>query len=136
MKSKTTLLLVIIGLSILVFLAFYVSIEIQERKEAGNGILGHIILGSQCSADEVAGTCSDDSFETRIHLFSLNEGKRELVKSVETDNNGNFSVNLAPGRYLIRPIGGNPFPACYEEEVNVFKDEYREVVLNCDTGMR
>lgn len=136
MKSKTVLLLVIIGLGILLILAFYISIEIQERKEANNGILGRILLGFQCSVVREGQTCPDNSFETRIHIFSLNNGKRELVKSVETDNNGNFSVNVVPGNYLVRPVGGNPFPACYEKEVNVFEDEFREVVLNCDTGIR
>lgn len=136
MKSKTTLLLVIIGLGILISLVFYISIEVQERKNANNGIVGRILLGSHCSANVEAGACFDDSFETRIHIFSLEDGRRKLVRSVETDNNGNFSVNIAPGLYLVRPVGGNPFPACYEKEINVSKNKFKEVVLNCDTGIR
>lgn len=136
MKSRTTLLLTIIGLSLMVFLAFYISIQLQNRRVSDNGIEGRVFLGPQCAVVGETQTCPDNPYETRVHAFYLDAGKRDLVQTVETDADGNFSINLKPGSYLIRPAGGNPFPACYEKVVEVRDNEFTKVVLNCDTGIR
>ena len=55
---------------------------------------------------------------------------------MRSGEDGRFRVGLRPGRYVLDPERGNPFPAASEQEVDVVSGAYTEVVVAFDTGIR
>ena len=49
---------------------------------------------------------------------------------------GRFRVGLPPGRYVLHPESGNPFPVAGEVDVEVQRGIYTEVTLTFDSGIR
>jgi hypothetical protein len=59
------------------------------------------------------------------------------IKTVTTDAQGHFKIELPPGRYSVRTEKtGMRGRRCALIDVDVIAGEFKQVQLNCDTGMR
>lgn len=59
------------------------------------------------------------------------------IKTITTDENGYFKVELPPGRYAIRAEKiGMRGRGCAMNDVDVTAGSFKQVKLDCDTGMR
>ena len=82
-----------------------------------------------------ADECADKPYKTTIEIFSKSNTTFPL-ETIATDASGRFSADIPYGSYVFRPKGGNPVPACGEQEIKVEADKATEITLLCDTGIR
>lgn len=105
-------------------------------KSGSSGARGAVMLGPQCpvmrEGDE---RCNDKPYPTTVEIFR-GGNTATLHATAQTDGRAFFTVKLEPGIYILRPRGGEVFPACGEQEVRVDSKQYTEVSLSCDTGIR
>jgi hypothetical protein len=79
--------------------------------------------------------CPDKPISARVTV--LDPGGSVLA-AVDSDADGNFTINIVPGEYVLRPAnatGGLPRPP-EPLAANVRADGYTTVALRFDSGMR
>ncbi|MEK7612282.1 MAG: hypothetical protein AAB407_02995 [Patescibacteria group bacterium] len=107
-------------------------------NEGMGGIRGIVLLGPICPVvqNPPAAECADKPYSTRLAVTAPNSS--QVIREVESDINGNFSVALAPGNYVVASaIAANVLPYCAASEViTVQAGIYKNVTIFCDTGIR
>lgn len=99
--------------------------------DAAQGIDGLALRGPLCP---VAGPdCPDEPYPARVRIFTLGGIPRA---SIQAGPDGRFVVGLAPGRYRVVGVSGDPFPTGEEVQVAVRAGEWTAVTLHFDTGIR
>jgi hypothetical protein len=53
-----------------------------------------------------------------------------------SDQQGNFSMALSTGRFLVTAVVGGPFPLPKQQEVTVTQGQFTYVHLRLDSGIR
>ncbi|HEV7424325.1 MAG TPA: hypothetical protein VGO21_04000 [Candidatus Paceibacterota bacterium] len=108
------------------------TVPIQNKS----GITGTVTLGPTCLVERVPPdpNCAPQPYSTSIKIFKSDGAT--VVKTIQTDPKGTFSVELAPGSYLLQPQGGKAFPRCGEASVEVKSGQYAKTEISCDTGIR
>ena len=101
--------------------------------DALQGIDGLALRGPSCPVQNADNPCPDRPHQARIEVHSFGGGS---VTSVESGEDGRFRVGLRPGRYMLVPESGDPFPRASEQEVVVAVGVYTEVTVSFDTGIR
>jgi hypothetical protein len=101
--------------------------------EAAQGIEGIALIGPQCPVQSEEEPCPDLPYEVWITVRRVGGGN---VGRFRTGSDGRFRVGLHPGRYLLDPESGDPFPVGSSQEVEVSGGTYTEVVIQFDTGIR
>ena len=97
------------------------------------GIEGIVLIGPQCPVLPLDGTCPDLPHQTSIDVRIRGGGS---VTRVRSGADGTFHVGLRPGLYTLQPESGDPFPVAEPQDVEVRIDEYSEVTIRFDTGIR
>jgi hypothetical protein len=59
-----------------------------------------------------------------------------LIARVRSSIDGHFRVHLPPGRYLLAPQNGHPFPRSSPQAIAVRSHRYTSVTINYDSGIR
>ena len=106
-----------------------------DQKFQTSGIEGRVILGPTCPVvkeppDE---ECADKPYKTQIAIYKANG--TEYIKTVSTDEDGFYRVELPGTAYVLRTMGRSPFPACEEVEI-VVHENWITADISCDTGIR
>ena len=101
--------------------------------DAAQGIEGLVLLGPQCPVQRLEDPCPDVPYEADIEIRAPSGA---LVGRVRSGTDGRFRAGLAPGRYVLDPVSGDPFPVATEQVVDVEVGVYAEVVVPFDTGIR
>jgi hypothetical protein len=111
----------------------------RESKEKGpslysSGIKGIAMVGPTCptvsQGNEIE--CSDKPLSTIIGFVS----SIGTTYSTTSAANGSFLIDLPPGTYTIVQGGAGLLPALTPMKVNVNEDEFINVTLNFDSGIR
>ena len=100
---------------------------------AEQGIAGIALRGPICPVDSDDEACADQPYQAWIDI--RDEGGRRIVR-LRTGDDGRFRVGLVPGRYLLFPESGDPFPLAVEMEVEVGSGAFTDVTVWFDTGIR
>ncbi|HEX9089945.1 MAG TPA: carboxypeptidase-like regulatory domain-containing protein [Anaerolineales bacterium] len=100
-----------------------------------SGIEGYVTEGPTCPGPVPIGgnECQDRPYQATISVLTA-EGK--LVTQFQTDIDGYFKIPLSPGTYNLHPESGNPMPNAAEQTVVVNENQYTQVSILYDTGMR
>lgn len=100
-----------------------------------SGITGKALVGPMCPAIREGEECPDQPYQATITVNSLKG--REIVQ-FQTDEQGNFSVPLAPGEYILHPETpeGMPLPFADEQRFTVTPGEYTRLIVLYDSGIR
>lgn len=101
--------------------------------DAAQGIEGIVLLGPQCPVQTLENPCPDLPYQAWIVVRDAGGGHVTRIRSGE---DGRFRVGLRPGRYVLAPESGSPFPVASEQEVEVAEGLYTEVLVSFDTGIR
>jgi hypothetical protein len=97
-----------------------------------SGVRGRVTTGPQCPVVREGEACPDRPYQTGVDAYRGGF----LFVSALTDAEGYFGFSMPPGTYTLRPKGGNPFPACGEEQVTIEPGRMQAITLYCDTGIR
>lgn len=101
--------------------------------DAPQGIEGIVLLGPQCPVQTLEDPCPDIPYAAWIEVRRASGGSVTRIRSGE---DGRFRIGLSPGRYILDPESGDPFPVAGELEVLVDRGVYAEVTISFDTGIR
>ena len=100
---------------------------------APQGIDGMVLIGPQCPVQSLDDPCPDLPYEASIEVRVLGGGS---VTRVRSGADGTFRVGLRPGSYTLESESGDPFPIAQAQDVEVRVNEYSEVTISFDTGIR
>ena len=102
---------------------------------AASGIEGHVIKGPTCPGPVRIGAteCQDQPYQANITIL---DEKDNLITQFQTDSVGYFKLSLNPGTYIIHPESGKPLPTAADQTVVVLGDQFTQVTILYDTGMR
>ncbi len=110
-------------------------ISVSPPSADTSGIEGYITQGPICPGPVRIGDtqCQDKPYQAMISV--LNASGKQLLQ-FQTDANGYFKIPLSPGEYILHPESATPFPHAGEQTVLVMPDQYAQVSIVYDTGMR
>jgi hypothetical protein len=99
-----------------------------------SGIRGIVLLGPVCPTD--SGDTSPCLTPYAANLV-ITDSDGNVVTSVTSGSDGRFEVLLPPGDYVIQPDNGpDGNPSSIPQPVTVAPDEFEEVEIDYDTGLR
>lgn len=110
------------------------TVEPQEES----GVTGLVHLGPQCPVESPDDPCEDQPASGVIVIVSEQApgeayAAGEEVARTATAADGTFSVEVAPGEYVVTAEAGM---SCELMDVRVVSGKYDEVDVPCDTGIR
>jgi len=100
-----------------------------------SGITGQVLMGPIVPGPEVPGQINEAPFSSSFRVL---DSDNNAVAHFNSDDNGNFTVVLSAGDYTIVPNASAPFPFP-EQQTNLVivpENEFAEVTLRYDTGIR
>lgn len=97
------------------------------------GIEGQVYIGPMCPVIRQGQACPDQPYQATLTVNSL-EGRR--ITQAQTDKQGHFKIQLAPGQYILHPESPNVMPHASEQTVTVEDGQFTQVVVNYDSGIR
>jgi hypothetical protein len=104
----------------------------QPKKTGINGV---VTLGPTCPVEKPNDpNCAPKPYATSINIMKT--GTKEIFKTVQTDANGKFTVDLPQNKYDLQAVGGAVLPRCGMVSVIVRSTEYAKVEISCDSGIR
>lgn len=102
-----------------------------------SGIKGVALLGPMCPAQKnpTDPACADRPYKT--HLAATTHDQTQIIEQFNSNDNGEFSVDLPAGEYfIISSDTASMFSKCLKNNIKVEENKYTEIILNCDTGIR
>ncbi|MGD8405287.1 MAG: hypothetical protein PVJ21_16615 [Anaerolineales bacterium] len=123
---------VLLSLSILMTLACGL---FATPTPTNSGVTGKVLVGPMCPVTIEGQECPDQSYQATLTVN--NPDGREIVQ-FQTDEQGNFSVPLAPGEYILHPETPKdaPLPFADEQRFTVREGEYTRLTVQYDSGIR
>lgn len=102
---------------------------------ADSGITGKVLVGPMCPVMIEGQECPDQPYQATLTVTNL-EG-RQIVQ-FQTDKQGNFSISLAPGEYILHPETPDdaPLPFADEQRFTVTPGEFTRLIVQYDSGIR
>jgi len=99
-----------------------------------SGIRGIVLLGPVCPSDS---TVSSPCLTPYAANLVITDSDGNVVTSVASGPDGTFQVLLPPGDYVIQPDNGpDGNPSSIPQPVTVGPDEFEQVEIDYDTGLR
>ena len=100
------------------------------------GITGQVLVGPLCPVQIQGQPCPDQPVQATVQVLDTSGGQ---VTRFQTDDQGRFTVNLAPGNYVLRPQRGDGQGLGNlgkDQPVTVVQGQYVTVTLSIDSGIR
>ena len=99
-----------------------------------SGIRGVVTAGPGCPVVVQGSPCPDGPWRGTVEVRTIDG---EVVREIETDDRGRFSIEIEPGSYEVTTGGAPGRPsAAVTERVEVELGAFAEVALVVDTGIR
>ena len=100
-----------------------------------SGVKGQALIGPMCPVMQEGIECPDQPYQTIITVITL-DGQE--VMRFDTDAEGKFQVNLPPGDYILHPDlpAGRPIPSAADVPFTVLPNEFTNVIVTFDSGIR
>lgn len=137
MKSRNLIIVLFLSLAILIAVYFFSSLNKTEDEGllTKNGIKGIVVASPICPVQkEGDDSCNDKPVEANIIVKNK---KKNTMKTLETLDDGSFSVNLSPGNYVIyTDPDGNGIRQSKPEYIKVEEGKFADVTVRIDTGIR
>jgi hypothetical protein len=99
-----------------------------------SGVRGVVLIGPTCPGATRASPCTEPYVAELVFL----DADDQVRARVTSGPDGTFEVALPPGTYLVQPVSPSedPFPFGKAISVTVGEEEYTEVGIDYDTGIR
>jgi hypothetical protein len=97
-----------------------------------SGINGLVTIGP-VSPVERPGVPNDAPYQATL---VVKDADGHAVASVQSGDDGRFSVNLAPGVYVLEPQSSGQLPFAESQQVTVEPHRHTEVSVSYDSGIR
>lgn len=128
MKNK-----LIVSLLILLLLAACGPKVNDPYEPITSGVKGQALIGPMCPVVRVDTPCPDQPYQTTLIILAFDG--REVTR-FETDVEGKFAVNLPPGDYVLHPENANRIPSAADVPFTVIENQFTNVIITFDSGIR
>jgi hypothetical protein len=98
-----------------------------------SGVRGRALYGPTCPVQRVGESCTRP-YQATIAIRS--EPANRVVARARSSPAGYFRASLAPGRYLLVPQSGRPYPRSTPQPIVVHPHRYTFVTISYDSGIR
>ncbi len=98
-----------------------------------SGLRLRVLIGPTCPVERVGQSCVRP-YQASIRI--LRAPNNRLVTTVRSGTDGRVVVRLRPGRYLLVPRAGHPFPHSGSQAVVVYAHRFTSVTVIYDSGIR
>jgi hypothetical protein len=114
----------------------HASEKATDPADPTSGIEGTILISPVCPVERnpPLPECAPRPYQATITVKTA-DGAREVTQFT-SDKDGHFSVALDPGKYLLAPSNGDPYPRAPSQVVRVEPHKFTPVTINYDSGMR
>ncbi len=124
--------------SVLLFSAFYILLAAcapQIGPSLTSGVKGQVLIGPMCPVMQEGVPCPDQPYQAKLIALDLNG---RVVARASSDAEGKFEIELPPGEYILRAENpeGETLPYAGDVEFTVTADEFTEIVVYFDSGIR
>jgi hypothetical protein len=102
-----------------------------------SGMEGRVMVGPTCPVERNPPdpACADRPLQTNLSVRTPDLKRR--VKDFASDKQGWFKVSVAPGEYVIRNADqARMYPTCSAGPITVKANNYTQVRVECDSGIR
>jgi hypothetical protein len=130
---KLRLALVALPVLAVVALAVFVAACGAAPLPSDSGVQGEVRLGP-VSPVERPGVANDRPYVATLRIERESDGK--VVTETKSAADGSFRVALAPGRYVLEPVNGNPLPVASPQDFTVEAGRFTMVDVRYDSGIR
>lgn len=100
---------------------------------SSSGVSGRVLYGPTCPVQRVGQSCTRP-YQAWITI--RHEPDDRVVAHLRSAADGSFRVRLPPGRYLLVPQSGRPFPRGAPLSFSVQRGRYTSVTVRFDSGIR
>lgn len=126
------------GLTTLLGVSLAIPLEGAAKKKPSHssGIKGTITLTGNCPGPQRKddNTCGPRPYEGE---FAVKRSSDQVVVATgKSDHEGQFKIDVAPGKYIITQAGEARYPMIHSDEIVVEKHKFTTVKLTADLGMR
>jgi len=104
-----------------------------DSTEGQQGVFGQVTIGPICPVMKEGEPCPDKPYQAEIVIEDSN-GRQ--VARFQTDSDGRFRVALEPGEYVIVPQPGEGIEFAGQQTVTVNANQWLNVPISYDTGIR
>jgi hypothetical protein len=99
-----------------------------------SGISGTVTIGPTCPVERIDDPCPDRPYAA---TFTVQDDAGHDLCTVQSGDDGHFRVGLPPGAYELVPvIGPSRLPYAQPQQVTVTPNQYTEVSIGFDSGIR
>jgi len=110
------------------------SVQMKAETAPGTGIEGSVRISPTHGGPIKEGEPDSAPLANATLVVETADGSS---KTVTTDEQGHFKIELPPGRYSVRTEKtGMKGRGCGLKDVEVTAGEFKQIQLQCDTGMR
>jgi hypothetical protein len=102
---------------------------------SNSGVEGQSLIGPMCPVMRIDQPCPDEPYETMLIIQDANGND---LQEIQTDAEGKFRAALPPGDYILHPLTPDDMPLPYAGDVafTVFENQFTQLVINYDSGIR
>lgn len=103
-----------------------------------SGISGYVHVGPTCPVERVPADPNCDDKPYANATIYISQGERYLSIYPITDTQGKFRAAVAPGVYFVgvQTSFDKPLPRCEEKQVTVTANQFTNIDISCDSGIR
>ena len=98
-----------------------------------SGVRGQVRIGPLAPVEQ-PGVSNDAPYAATLRVERASDLK--VIAETKADANGSFRVALAPGDYVLQPLGGAPLPTAPTQEFMVSAGRFTTVRVDYDSGIR
>jgi hypothetical protein len=99
-----------------------------------SGVRGTVLLGPTCPVEQPDASPCLAPYAAKL---VITDSQGAVVAEVTSGSDGRFQIALAPGDYVIQPTPGNGgLPSALPQGVTVAPDQFIDVEIDYDTGIR
>ncbi len=128
-------LVISIFISVLLLSACAQPATITPSPTPSSGFEVHVTEGPMCPGPVAIGdsSCPDKPYQA---MFTLLDSNSKEITRFQTDPAGYFKMTIAPGTYILHPESDKALPHASDQTVVVTPDQFTQVTVMYDTGMR
>ena len=117
---------------LVILLLFLLLSACSPNIPPNTGVEGQVWIGPMCPVVREGEDCPDSPYQATLTITKPN-GRR--VAQIQSDENGYFQVELAPGEYILHPeTEGISYAA--EQSFAVLDGEFTFLTVSYDSGIR
>ncbi len=118
---------------ILVLFVLLLTACLPAPQPLDSGIEGIVTIGPMCPVMQEDIPCPDQPYQATLTILT-ESGKK--VTQFQTDENGLFRVELAPGDYVLHPESPNSLPFAADVPFIVNEHQFTRLEISYDSGIR